>query len=61
MELAPDGEPVQVTISAGLASFPEDGEHATELFAAADERMYQAKGEGRNRLIASEETLQPIS
>jgi diguanylate cyclase (GGDEF)-like protein len=43
---------VQVTVSAGLASFPQDGDHAAELFALADERMFQAKREGRNRIIA---------
>jgi two-component system cell cycle response regulator len=46
---------VRVTISAGLASFPEDAEDAAELFAAADERMFQAKREGRNRVVAGVE------
>jgi two-component system, cell cycle response regulator len=41
-----------VTISAGLASFPHDGKSAGELFASADERMFQAKREGRNRVVA---------
>lgn len=41
-----------VTISAGLASFPHDGTSAGDLFAAADERMFQAKREGRNRIVA---------
>src|SRR5262245_38719907 len=43
---------VCVTISAGLASFPEDGEDAAELFATADERMFEAKHAGRNRVVA---------
>jgi two-component system, cell cycle response regulator len=55
--LRPQGQAVQVTISAGLASFPEDGQDAAELFATADERMYQAKREGRNRVVASREIL----
>ena len=46
------GEKIQVTISAGLASFPQDGEDAAELFAVADQRMFQAKREGRNRVFA---------
>src|SRR5580698_9450422 len=46
------GQNVQVTISAGLASFPQDGEDAADLFALADERMFQAKKEGRNRVVA---------
>jgi two-component system, cell cycle response regulator len=48
-------ERVQVTISAGLATFPQDGRDERELFAVADERMFQAKKEGRNRVIACSE------
>jgi two-component system, cell cycle response regulator len=50
--LGPRKEEVRVTISAGLASFPDDGVRTAELFAVADERMFQAKREGRNRVIA---------
>jgi diguanylate cyclase (GGDEF)-like protein len=46
---------VQVTISAGLASFPADGENVAELFALADERLFVAKKEGRNRVVTSTE------
>ena len=46
------GQKIQVTISAGLASFPDDGQDAAELFAVADQRMFQAKREGRNRVFA---------
>jgi two-component system cell cycle response regulator len=52
--IGPRGENVQVTISAGLASFPEDGEDAATLFATADERMFEAKREGRNRVVAGQ-------
>src|ERR1700751_4733857 len=52
-----DGGNVQVTISAGLATFPQDGSDERELFAVADERMFQAKREGRNRVIASSEPV----
>jgi two-component system, cell cycle response regulator len=48
---------VQVTISVGLASFPDDGEDAMGLFAAADERMFQAKREGRNRVVPGPEIV----
>jgi two-component system, cell cycle response regulator len=57
IQLSTGGERVQVTISAGLASFPEDGENAAQLFALADERMFQAKKEGRNRVVASAEPV----
>jgi len=57
MVLGARGEQVQMTISAGLASFPQDGDDAAELFALADARMFQAKGEGRNRVIAGPRVL----
>ena len=50
-------EKVHVTISAGLATFPQDGSDERELFAVGDERMFQAKKEGRNRVIASSEQV----
>ena len=54
------GGKVHVTISAGLASFPDDCHDPDELFALADQRMFQAKAEGRNRVVASP-TPVPIS
>lgn len=55
--LATRGERVQMTISAGLASYPQDGEDAAKLLALAGERMFQAKREGRNRVVASREVV----
>lgn len=55
--LAARGQKIHVTISAGLASFPQDGEDAVELFALADDRMFQAKKEGRNRVIAGPQAV----
>lgn len=55
--LGTHGYEVQVTVSAGLASFPQDGEDAAELFSLADERMFQAKREGRNRVVAGPEPV----
>src|SRR5215472_6006833 len=51
------GETVVVTVSAGLAGLPEDGLDAVKLFARADERLFQAKREGRNRVLANTETV----
>ena len=48
-------KPLRVTISAGLASYPEDGADAAELFAIADGRMFEAKRGGRNRVVAASE------
>jgi len=50
-------ENVQMTISAGLATFPQDGSDERELFAVADERMFQAKKEGRNRVIGGSQPV----
>jgi len=57
IELGPETQSVQITISAGLASFPEDGEDAAGLFAAADARMFRAKKDGRNRVVARPEAI----
>jgi two-component system cell cycle response regulator len=55
--LSPKGETLRVTISAGLATFPQDGNDEAELFATADERLFQAKREGRNRVVAASEPV----
>ena len=57
MALGPRKEGVHVTISAGFACFPEDGDDAAALFALADERMFEAKREGRNRIIGGIELV----
>jgi diguanylate cyclase (GGDEF)-like protein len=44
---------VRVTFSAGLAGLPHDGADQAELLATADERLFQAKRTGRNRVVAS--------
>ena len=38
-----------VTVSIGVASFPGHGRTATEVLHAADEALYAAKHEGRDR------------
>ena len=42
-----------VTISIGAATYPTDGATADALFQVADERLYRAKKEGRNRVVVS--------
>ncbi len=39
------------TISLGIANFPEDGRTSADLISSADKALYQAKEEGRNRLV----------
>jgi len=49
----PDGnDPIRVTVSIGVASFPEDAETVEELISIADQRLYKAKQAGRDRVVA---------
>jgi len=40
-----------VTVSAGVATFPEHGAAGDELIRIADAALYRAKGAGRDRLV----------
>jgi len=40
-----------VTISGGVASCDTDGSSSNELLAAADQALYSAKEQGRNRVL----------
>lgn len=42
-----------ITISIGLATFPEDGSTAEVLIQAADQALYRAKKKGRNVVVAA--------
>lgn len=46
--------PINLTISLGIASFPEDGQNAEDLFAKADQRHYSAKRRGRDCLVSDD-------
>ena len=39
-----------ITISIGVASFPEDGTKKTPLISKADKALYEAKGTGKNKV-----------
>ncbi len=43
----------RVTISGGVATFPEDAQSAVELLRAADQALYEAKAAGRNRIVGA--------
>ncbi len=44
------GLKIQVTVSFGVACFPEGGASPDDLLVVADERLYQAKRHGKNRV-----------
>lgn len=43
---------VKITVSLGVATYPEDGAQIEELIDKADWALYRAKREGRNRICA---------
>ena len=45
----PDEESVHITVSAGVATYPDHGRTFTEVLEAADRALYAAKQEGRDR------------
>lgn len=46
--LAAAGQTVSLTVSLGVATFPEDGDDVQTLLAAADRALFAVKGAGRN-------------
>lgn len=43
----------KVTVSVGVAVWPQDGVNLSETLALADVRLYQAKSSGRNRVVTA--------
>ncbi|MBV8519084.1 MAG: GGDEF domain-containing protein [Acidobacteria bacterium] len=52
LEATPLNRGLAITMSGGLAMFPADGRDWDELFGVADQRLYAAKHNGRNRVEA---------
>ena len=46
---------IRVTISVGVASFPESGDNVNELVSSADKALYFAKENGRNRIASAKD------
>jgi diguanylate cyclase (GGDEF)-like protein len=44
-------KPVSLTVSVGVALWPDDGNNAAEILQVADQRLYQAKSQGRDRVV----------
>lgn len=50
-----ESQPLKVvSLSGGVATFPDDGRNGTDLIQAADAALYKAKAGGRNRVCRSE-------
>jgi diguanylate cyclase (GGDEF)-like protein len=49
--LSTDGQQPALTLSLGIAVFPEDGETYEELFNAADRALYKMKQQGGGKLL----------
>jgi hypothetical protein len=43
----------RITVSIGVAAYPEDGGDAGEVIVAADKGLYKAKHEGRDRVVGA--------
>lgn len=53
LELTADQSSVRVTTSIGIVRFPQDGQTIRELLVTADNRLYHAKHQGRNKVVVS--------
>ena len=47
------GEASKLSISGGIASYPDDADNVDDLIKMADEALYKSKSTGRNRLTVS--------
>ena len=45
-----DGRAVKITVSIGVATYPDDGRKLDSLMASADEAMYKAKTGGGDQV-----------
>jgi diguanylate cyclase (GGDEF)-like protein len=45
---------IKITISGGIASYPEDGDNFREIVSSADSALYSAKNNGRNCVVSCE-------
>jgi len=53
----PGGEPLHITISLGVATYPQDATDVAALLERADAALYEAKRLGRDRVAVSTPTL----
>ena len=48
---------MHITLSAGIAVYPQNGETTDTLLIAADQALYAAKNAGRNRVVMHKDIL----
>jgi two-component system, cell cycle response regulator len=53
------GQSIPVTVSVGVATYPDGGVDARTLLAAADEALYEAKANGKNRVVGAPRSAVP--
>jgi diguanylate cyclase (GGDEF)-like protein/PAS domain S-box-containing protein len=51
LEIGTETQPIRITASFGIASFPRHGDDPNQLTSAADAALYEAKATGRNRVV----------
>jgi len=51
IQLPGRAKPATVTISIGAALWPDDGQAAGDVLRCADQRLYEAKAQGRDRVV----------
>jgi diguanylate cyclase (GGDEF)-like protein len=59
LQFIEDRESFSVTVSVGVAGFPDNGERTESILTQADNALYQAKDEGRNRVVMAESEIRP--
>jgi diguanylate cyclase (GGDEF)-like protein len=60
LQVSHGGQTVHTTASFGAAGYPDHGVDATALFQAADRALYQAKHNGRNRVVIANASPAPL-
>jgi diguanylate cyclase (GGDEF)-like protein len=57
-----DRQPLgMVSVSGGVATFPDDTQDAVEMLLAADNALYRAKQAGRNKVFRAETGINPLT
>jgi diguanylate cyclase (GGDEF)-like protein len=58
---APDGKHITLSVSGGIAVYPNHGRTATDLMRAADEALYNAKRHNRGRFLVVKSQTGPLA